>query len=54
MFKHVTTGIIYSNRKEAVRVMGQSRYKKALKNREFIFNYEPKEGETAINTVYSK
>ena len=28
MFKHTVTGIIYSNRKEACRVMGQGRYKR--------------------------
>ena len=53
MFKHKFTGIIYSNRKEACRVMGQGRYKRALRNCEFIFNYEPQEGETVINTVFS-
>ena len=53
MFKHTFTVIIYNNRKEAIRVMGQSRYKKALANREFIFNYELQEGETPLQTVFA-
>lgn len=53
MFKHIFTGLIYNNRKEAVRVMGQSRYNRALKNREFIFYYKPTEGEKVINTNFS-
>lgn len=53
MFKHTVTGIIYNNRKEAIRIMGTSRYRKALKNREFEFNYTPKEGESVITTNFS-
>lgn len=53
MFKHKFTGIIYNNRKEAVRVMGQCRYKRALRNREFEFYYTPKDDESAISTVFS-
>lgn len=52
MFKHLYSGIIYSNRKEAVRVMGQSRYRRALKNKEFEFNYALKDGEQPIQTVF--
>lgn len=54
MFKHTVTGIIYNNRKECMKIMGQCRYRMALKNREFIFNYELKEGESPISTVYSQ
>lgn len=53
MFKHIYTGIIYNNRKEAVRIMGQSRYKKALANKEFIFNYTPTSNEAPITTNFS-
>lgn len=53
MFKHIFTGIIYNNRKEAVRVMGQSRYKKALSNREFDFGYIPTDNESVIKTNFS-
>lgn len=53
MFKHTYTGVIFNNRKEAVRVMGQSRYRKALRNHEFEFDYVPKDGETVIKTVFS-
>ena len=54
MFKHTFTGIIFNNRKEAVRVMGQSRYRKALKNHEFEFDYELKDGESVIKTIFSE
>lgn len=53
MFKHKYTGIIYNNRKEACRVMGQGRYNRALKNREFIFNYTPDKDEKVITTNFS-
>lgn len=53
MFKHTFTGVIYNNRKEAVRVMGQTRYRIALKNREFEFDYKPKEGEQPIKSNFS-
>jgi len=53
MFKHIFTGLIYNNRKEAVRVMGQSRYKRALKNGEFEFGYTPKEGEVVLKTNFT-
>ena len=35
MFKHTTSGIIFRNRKQAVLLLGQNRYKRALRNREF-------------------
>lgn len=40
-FLHIPSGVIFINRKQAVRTMSISRYRKALKNKEFIFNYEP-------------
>lgn len=36
-FTHKSTGKYYNNRKEAKQDLGNSAYKKALKNREFIF-----------------
>lgn len=53
MFKHVTTGVIFNNRKEAVKLMGQSRYKKALANHEFVFDYLMKEDELPIRSIYT-
>lgn len=53
MFKHTVTGVIYNNRKECIRVMGTMRYRRALKNSEFIFNYTPNENETVIKTVFT-
>lgn len=53
MFKHVFTQAIFNNRKEAIRMMGQSRYRKALANKEFIFDYIPKDNERPITTVFS-
>ena len=35
MFKHSKSGIIFENRKQAVLLLGQNRYKRALRNREF-------------------
>ena len=41
MYIHIPTGLQFENRKQAVLLMGQKRYRKALKNREFLFpNYE--------------
>ena len=37
MFTHKRTGIKFENRKQAVILMGQSRYRKFLKDREFDF-----------------
>lgn len=51
-FKHITTGLIFSCRKDAVIVMGTQRYKKALRNMEFVFNYELKNGERPIRITY--
>lgn len=42
-FLHIPSGVIFINRKQAVRAMSISRYRKALKNKEFIFNYEPED-----------
>lgn len=38
MFTHIPTGHKFENRLEAKRVMGSSRYNKALKNREFTLH----------------
>lgn len=54
MFKHITTGIIFNNRLDCVATFGTSRYKRALKNKEFIFNYELKEGEEPIKVITRK
>lgn len=51
-FKHITTGLIFSCRKDAVVVMGTQRYKKALRNMEFVFHYELKDGEQPIRITY--
>lgn len=51
-FKHITTGLIFSCRKDAVIVMGTQRYKKALRNMEFVFQYELKDGEQPIRITY--
>lgn len=37
MFIHKPTNLKFENRKQAIQVMGTSRYNKALKNREFLF-----------------
>ena len=37
MFKHKTSGIIFANRKQAVKLLGQNRYKRLLSNGEFEF-----------------
>lgn len=51
-FKHIVTGLIFSCRKDAVAVMGTQRYKKALRNMEFVFHYELKDGERPIRITY--
>lgn len=51
-FKHIVTGLIFSCRKDAVVVMGTQRYKKALRNMEFVFHYELKNGERPIRITY--
>lgn len=51
-FKHIATGLIFSCRKDAVVVMGTQRYKKALRNMEFVFHYELKDGEQPIRITY--
>ena len=48
MFKDLATGLIYENRKDAVIVMGTTRYRKALKERRFIFNYQLQPGEQPV------
>lgn len=53
MFKHAYSGLIYNNRKEAVRIMGQARYRKALEKGEFEFGYELKDGERSIKSKWS-
>ena len=35
MFIHKTSGIIFTDRKQAVKLLGQTRYKKLLSNSEF-------------------
>lgn len=40
MFKHKTSGIIFQNRKQAVLLLGQNRYKRALRNCEFQWNID--------------
>lgn len=50
-FKHITTGLIFNNRKEACKILGASRYRRALRNREFIFFYECEEGEAPVKTT---
>ena len=42
-FLHKPTGIIFENRKQAAMIMGISRYRRALKKCEFIFNYQDQE-----------
>ena len=37
MFTHIPSGVVFQNRKEAVKVMGQRRYRYALRNRQFNF-----------------
>ena len=51
-FKHIATGLIFSCRKDAIIVMGTQRYKKALRNMEFVFHYELKDGERPIRITY--
>lgn len=48
MFKHLKTDVIYKCRKDAIVMMGTSRYRRALKNREFEWNYKLKEGENVL------
>lgn len=43
--KHVPTGLIFRNRKEAIYGLGRGFYKKALKNSEFEFDYHITENE---------
>lgn len=51
VFKHIPTGLIFNNRKEAKRVMGPRRYRNAVRFKQLIFCYECKEGESPINTT---
>lgn len=53
LFKHTVTGLVFNNRREAAKIMGASRYRKALKNCEFIFKYELQEGEHTVESIYS-
>lgn len=50
VFKHVPTGLIFNNRKEAKRVMGPRRYRNAVRLKQLIFCYECGEGESPITT----
>ena len=49
MFKHLKTGLIYNNRLDAIITMGTSRYRKALRNKEFEWNYTLEGDESVIN-----
>lgn len=51
-FKHLPTGLIFSCRKDAIKVMGMHRYRKALSRREFLFHYVCKEGERPVKIIY--
>ena len=51
-FKHMGTGLIFSCRKDAIKVMGMHRYRKALSRREFLFHYVCKEGERPVKIIY--
>lgn len=53
MFKDKFTGLIFNNRKEACRILGQSRYRKMLKEGLFEFGYVLKEGEKAVESNFS-
>lgn len=37
MMKLKTSGVVFENRKQAVITMGTAKYRKALKNKDFIF-----------------
>lgn len=52
IFKHIATGLIFSCRKDAIKVMGMQRYRKALSRREFLFHYVCKEGERPVKIIY--
>lgn len=52
IFKHITTGLVFACRKDAIKVMGMQRYRKALSRREFVFNYDCQEGERPIRITY--
>lgn len=52
IFKHIVTGLIFSCRKDAIKVMGMQRYRKALSRREFVFNYVCEAGECPIRITY--
>lgn len=43
MFIHKPTNLKFENRKQAIQVMGTSRYNRALKNKEFLFKNSKKE-----------
>lgn len=38
MFTHLPSKLVFENRKQAIIAMGRKRYRKALANREFLFN----------------
>lgn len=42
MFKLKSTGVVFENRKQAIKTMGQRRYNKALSQRDFEFNIDDK------------
>ena len=51
-FKHLPTGLIFSCRKDAIIVMGNQRYRKALSRREFLFHYVCKDEERPVRITY--
>lgn len=54
MFKHQRTGLIFNNRLDAIITMGTSRYRKALKNKEFEWNYILQGDERPVNVINRK
>lgn len=52
IFKHIVTGLIFSCRKDAIKVMGMQRYRKALSRREFLFHYDCQEGERPVRITH--
>ncbi len=54
MFKHLKTGLIYNNRLDAIITMGTSRYRKALRNKEFEWNYTLEGDERPVSVINNK
>lgn len=42
MFLYVPTGIVFDNRRQCIKTMGISRYRRELKKHNFDFSIEPK------------